>query len=64
MAIEIKDNESIDKALKRFKIDTQRADIVGEFRKRENAVGKQEKKRLKSERARKKKSKKGGSGKY
>lgn len=58
--MEIKNNESIDNALKRFKRDIQKAGIQGELKKREYYMGPSLKRQKKDEMARKKKKKKGG----
>jgi len=49
----IKDNETLDSALRRFKRDCQKAGIMGEIRKREHYDKPSVKKKKKSEAARK-----------
>ncbi|MCL1877285.1 MAG: 30S ribosomal protein S21 [Defluviitaleaceae bacterium] len=51
----IKDNESLDNALRRFKRNCQKAGIMGEIRKREHYDKPSVKKKKKSEAARKRK---------
>ena len=53
--VKIKDNESLDSALKRFKRSCQKAGIMGEVRKREHYDKPSVKRKKKSEAARKRK---------
>ena len=53
--IKIKDNESLDRAIKRFKRQCRRAGVIAEVRKREAYVKPSVKRRKKSEAARKRK---------
>ena len=53
--IKVKDNESLDSAIKRFKKQCTRAGVIAEFRKREAYVKPSVKRRKKSEAARKRK---------
>ena len=53
--VKIKENESLDAALKRFKRNCQKAGIMGEVRKREHYDKPSVKKKKKSEAARKRK---------
>lgn len=53
--IKIKDNESLDSAIKRFKRQCSRAGVIAEVRKREAYVKPSVKRRKKSEAARKRK---------
>ncbi|MDR1101457.1 MAG: 30S ribosomal protein S21 [Clostridiales bacterium] len=60
----IKNNESIDNALKRFKRECQRAGTMAEVRKREHYVPPSLARKKKSEAARKKRKKGRGAGGY
>lgn len=53
--IKVKDNESLDSAIKRFKRQCSRAGVIAEVRKREAYVKPSVKRRKKSEAARKRK---------
>ena len=53
--IKVKDNESLDRAIKRFKRQCTRAGVIAEVRKREAYVKPSVKRRKKSEAARKRK---------
>ena len=55
--VHVRDNESLDSALRRFKRDCAKSGILSELRKREHYDSKSVKRRKKSEAARKKKKK-------
>jgi len=55
MGVKVRDNESLDNALKRFKRDCQRSGVLQEVRKREHYEKPSVKRKKKSEAARKRK---------